>query len=80
MGQHGPEATHSWWRYRDPELRYVARQKGLNESFAPGKTVCVAVGQKGTGKSAPEPDSIGSVGSRFANIETGKLDEFDPTG
>ena len=80
MGQHGPEATHGCGRYTDTELRYVARQEGLNEAFAPGKTVCVAVGQKETGKSAPEPDYIGSIGSRFAKTETGKLDEFNTTG
>lgn len=80
MGQHRPEATHGCGWNRDTKLGDIASQEGLNEALAPGKTVCVAAGKKGPGKSAPKPDNIGPVDSRFVKTKTGKLNEFDATG
>jgi hypothetical protein len=78
--QHGPEPAHGRGGDGYPKLRDITFQEGTDESFPPSKAVCLAGGEKRTGKPAAQPETVSLFRRYFRKIESGQVNKLDSSG
>ena len=78
MGHHPPAAADGFGRYARRDPRDVAFHEGLGERVHPVHPVGRRVRQERARKTAPEPETVGTVGPHLKQGEPAHSDESDP--
>jgi hypothetical protein len=77
---HQPEPVELLRGHGDPELRYVAGEKGADELLPPAQAGLVGLGQERRGKSAPQPQRVEPIDADFRGVEAREVHEADTSG
>src|SRR4030042_2996762 len=80
VGQHCPEAAHSYRWNGDTKVRNVSFQKSTNESLTPCHAVFIQFGKKRARKSAAQPESFPRIRTCLLEVKGREFNKFPSSG